>query len=139
MMSNERHTLGTPTDGEEIQNSDKQKSMQSPNDSGLLQVSQNDQEHANITVLNDHFEILCSNCNTQTDVANSQFVPTRKDLISFLKSSFEGICILMEFEKNGRLSTAAMNVLTQLVINREMYIIFRSKKVTLKNPLDKLE
>lgn len=80
------------------------------------------------------FSVECSKCQSINDFHNN-----RTDLKTFLKGSFEGILIQSHFDKHKKLDDAMQNNLTQLVISRELLTIVQNQKVTLENPIKKLE
>lgn len=89
--------------------------------------------------LNSSFEVICSSCKEKLNPDSVHYVPVRQQLKPWLKSSFEGIEILAEFEKTGHLSSQTESELVKLLIKREMEIVFREKAVWLDNPLKKLK
>lgn len=87
----------------------------------------------------DSFEIICSKCNGIDNIHNAMFSRDRENLKSFLESSTEGKILLWHYEKHNRLHDDMMGLLVRLIVNRELDIIFKREKVSLQNPLRKLE
>ena len=87
-------------------------------------VSEND----NLDISNiDNFKIIWTNCKGENNVNSCEFVSFRRDLKTILESDFNGLLILIEFEKSGQLSENDQNSSSQILINRDVQSLKHTK------------
>lgn len=63
----------------------------------------------------------------------------RQDLETFLDKSSDGLSIKLWFEEHKSLTDDLITDLVRLIIEREIWIIFKQNNVSLANPLPKLK
>ncbi|XP_044579171.1 uncharacterized protein LOC123261573 isoform X1 [Cotesia glomerata] len=85
------------------------------------------------------FQSLCTKCFSTLDSNSINYVPDRQDLKTFLNQSYKGQLILNYYKLHNNLTDTLSNYLAEITFGREINIILKQGKVTLDNPLKKLE
>lgn len=85
------------------------------------------------------FKIICHNCKDLVDSNSINYVSENLDLDSYLKTTYRGNLVLSYYTKYKSLSDNLTNYVSELVVQREILSILKSKKATSETPLKRLE